>query len=86
MEYFTEYLDRATAEQQDAARLLLCALFDAFDEEFRLAGWFGKYDEENAEDAKHLYAYLEALGYQPADEERAWLMGTHEAYIEEEDE
>ena len=85
VEYFTEYLNRATAEPQDAARLLLCALYDAFDVALQLEGWRGEYNEENAEYAKHLYAYLEALGYQPADEERAWLMGTHEAYIEEED-
>ena len=45
----------------------------------RCTSWEGEYKKND--DLLELYNHLAALGYQIADEERAWLLGTHERYI-----
>lgn len=45
----------------------------------RCTSWTGEY--ERKDDLIEVYNYLAALGYQIADEEWAWLLGTHECYI-----
>lgn len=45
----------------------------------RCTSWRGEYERDD--DLIAVYNYLAALGYQIADEEWAWLLGTHECYI-----
>lgn len=45
----------------------------------RCTSWKGEYERDD--DLIAVYNYLAALGYQIADEEWAWLLGTHECYV-----
>ena len=49
-------------------------------------GWRGKFDKESSylDEQRRIYEILKLYGYQPDNEEKQMLDGTHELYIKEE--
>lgn len=91
----TSYYD-LTPEQKDAAvqellsidktALLVIACAHGAGDGSGMYGWRGKLEKESnyLDEQKRIYEILKLYGYQPDDEEKQMLDGTHELYIREE--
>ena len=44
--------------------------------------WYNSTDYQKSDTLNKLYEFLEGIGYEKADEEDAYLNGTHEAYTQ----
>ena len=91
----TSYYD-LTPEQKDAATqellsinkttLLVIACAHGAGDGSGMFGWRGKFDKESSylDEQRRIYEILKLYGYQPDNEEKQMLDGTHELYIKEE--
>jgi ParB family chromosome partitioning protein len=50
----------------------------------RFYDWRCRFDKDEEDELNSIYSFLEKIGYEMSEEERALLDGTHELYVRDE--
>lgn len=73
-----KYADIAPLIEEKPEAFLLAATYCKLDDNDRYYNWKAEYEPNDGLD--RLYAFMEAIGYEVSDEERAMMNGTHELF------